>query len=240
MGRFSLRRGPLHRSLWPLAPADVGGMDCAAFDRDVRSMGTRGTHSPAEPGNVRALGHKHRCLLLSWLSALSRPVPAEGAGLTVKPLGRKSFEMHRALGGGGSIAGNYEFSPKFRILANAFWSDGGAHCLVGTGPQVVIRPLLVSMSLRLLCAPGPAPPVLSGTLVLRLRLPLSTEWTILGETSSWIRRMLQIGGQSSGMAGLARRTPTTGRFSKRLSIGSKPSGTTPPLEHCSFTRSIRT
>jgi hypothetical protein len=63
-----------------------------------------------------------------------------GVHVTVKPPGQKSFEMHRAVGGGGSIAGNYEFSPQFRILANAFWSDGGAHYLVGTGPQVVIRP----------------------------------------------------------------------------------------------------
>jgi hypothetical protein len=63
-----------------------------------------------------------------------------GVHMTAKPLRGTSFRTHRAVGGGGSIAGNYEFSPNFRILANAFWSDGGAHYLAGTGPQVVIRP----------------------------------------------------------------------------------------------------
>ncbi len=63
-----------------------------------------------------------------------------GVHLTAKSLEGTSFTKHRAVGGGGSIAANYEFSPNFRILANAFWSDGGAHYLVGTGPQVVIRP----------------------------------------------------------------------------------------------------
>jgi hypothetical protein len=63
-----------------------------------------------------------------------------GVHMTAKPLKGTSFRTHRAVGGGGSIAANYEFSPNFRILANAFWSDGGAHYLVGTGPQVVIRP----------------------------------------------------------------------------------------------------
>ena len=29
---------------------------------------------------------------------------------------------------------------KLVVLANAFWSDGGAHYLVGTGPQLVVRP----------------------------------------------------------------------------------------------------
>lgn len=63
-----------------------------------------------------------------------------GVHMAVKPLDGTSFRSHRAVGGGGAIAANYEFSPGFRILANMFWSDGGAHYLVNTGPQVVIRP----------------------------------------------------------------------------------------------------
>ena len=83
-----------------------------------------------------------------------------GVHMTVKPLLRNSFEMHRAVGGGGSIAGNYEFSPKFRILANAFWSDGGAHYLVGTCPQVVIRPNAAGIDVTpSLYTPEQAPPV---------------------------------------------------------------------------------
>ena len=44
------------------------------------------------------------------------------------------------VGGGGEIAMNYEVLPKLTLLANGFWSDGGAHYLVGTGPQLVVRP----------------------------------------------------------------------------------------------------
>ena len=32
------------------------------------------------------------------------------------------------------------YYPKSFILGNAFWSDGGAHYLVGTAPQLVVRP----------------------------------------------------------------------------------------------------
>jgi hypothetical protein len=36
---------------------------------------------------------------------------------------------------------DYELLPdKLVLLANVFWSDGGAHYLVGTGPQLVVRP----------------------------------------------------------------------------------------------------
>lgn len=70
----------------------------------------------------------------------------EGTGLVtaaraaVLPIGGKSFSSHSAVGGGAQIAANYELFRNFTLLANAFWSDGGAHYLVGAGPQVVIRP----------------------------------------------------------------------------------------------------
>lgn len=63
-----------------------------------------------------------------------------GAHASVKPTGASSFTTHNAVGGGGQIAANYELLPKLTLLANAFWSDGGAHYLVGTGPQLVVRP----------------------------------------------------------------------------------------------------
>ncbi|HWO34854.1 MAG TPA: hypothetical protein VNO32_39175 [Candidatus Acidoferrum sp.] len=64
-----------------------------------------------------------------------------GAHATVIPLGSASFKTRSTVGGGGAIAANYELIPnKLVILANAFWSDGGAHYLVGTGPQLVVRP----------------------------------------------------------------------------------------------------
>jgi hypothetical protein len=63
-----------------------------------------------------------------------------GAHAAVMPLGASTYKTHGVVGGGGQIAANYELRPKLLLLANAFWSDGGAHYLVGTGPQLVVRP----------------------------------------------------------------------------------------------------
>ena len=64
-----------------------------------------------------------------------------GAHASVMPVGAASFKTHNTVGGGGELAANYELLPdKFVFLANAFWSDGGAHYLVATGPQLVVRP----------------------------------------------------------------------------------------------------
>lgn len=65
---------------------------------------------------------------------------AAGAHASVMPVGSTSFRTHSVIGGGGQIATNYALLPKLVILANAFWSDGGAHYLVATGPQLVVRP----------------------------------------------------------------------------------------------------
>ncbi len=68
---------------------------------------------------------------------------ATGAHAAVMPVGSTAFRTHTVFGGGGEIAANYELVPhKLVVLANAFWSDGGAHYLVATGPQLVIRPNL--------------------------------------------------------------------------------------------------
>ena len=63
-----------------------------------------------------------------------------GSHASVMPIGTTAFRTHSTVGGGGQIAANYEVLPKLTLLANAFWSDGGAHYLVGTGPQLVARP----------------------------------------------------------------------------------------------------
>jgi len=64
-----------------------------------------------------------------------------GAHASVMPSGSALFNSHNAFGGGGQVATNYELIPnKLVVLANAFWSDGGAHYLVGTGPELVVRP----------------------------------------------------------------------------------------------------
>ena len=60
------------------------------------------------------------------------------------------FKSHNAFGGGGQIATNYELIPnKLVVLANAFWSDGGAHYLVGTGPELVVRPNVAGTNVSL-------------------------------------------------------------------------------------------
>jgi len=64
-----------------------------------------------------------------------------GAHATVMPAGSTTFNTHSVFGGGGEIAANYELVPnRLVVLANAYWSDGGAHYLVATGPQLVVRP----------------------------------------------------------------------------------------------------
>jgi hypothetical protein len=63
-----------------------------------------------------------------------------GARSAVVPIGEKFYSSHSAVGGGASIAGNYELFHNFLFLLNAFWSDGGAHYLVSDGPQLVLRP----------------------------------------------------------------------------------------------------
>lgn len=64
-----------------------------------------------------------------------------GAHASVLPTGSTAFRLRTTFGGGGTVAGNYELLPnKLVFLANAFWSDGGAHYMVGTGPQLVVRP----------------------------------------------------------------------------------------------------
>jgi hypothetical protein len=72
-----------------------------------------------------------------------------GAHAAVKPIGENSFSTHSAVGGGGQIAANYELLPKLTLLGNAFWSDGGAHYLVATGPQLVVRPNAIGTDVSL-------------------------------------------------------------------------------------------
>jgi len=64
-----------------------------------------------------------------------------GAHASAMPVGSSSFKTHTTVGGGGQIAANYELlRDKLVLLANVFWSDGGAHYLVATGPELVVRP----------------------------------------------------------------------------------------------------
>ncbi len=74
---------------------------------------------------------------------------ATGAHAAVMPVGSTGFRTHSVIGGGGQIAANYQLLPKLVLLANVFWSDGGAHYLVATGPQLVVRPNLAGNDVNL-------------------------------------------------------------------------------------------
>jgi len=64
-----------------------------------------------------------------------------GAHASAASLESNSFKTHTTVGGGGQIATNYELlRDKLVFLANVFWSDGGGHYLVATGPELVVRP----------------------------------------------------------------------------------------------------
>jgi hypothetical protein len=63
-----------------------------------------------------------------------------GVRAGVFPGASAPFSSHSAVGGGADLAANFALFHNFVLLGNAFWSDGGGHYLVVTGPQVVIRP----------------------------------------------------------------------------------------------------
>jgi hypothetical protein len=64
-----------------------------------------------------------------------------GAHAAAMSWGSSSFKTHMTVGGGGQIATNYDLlCDKLVFLANIFWSDGGAHYLAATGPELVVRP----------------------------------------------------------------------------------------------------
>jgi len=64
-----------------------------------------------------------------------------GVKITDLPIVLNStFTHHTAVGGGVESAINVDISPKFRVLANGFWSDGGGRYIFGMGPQAVVLP----------------------------------------------------------------------------------------------------
>ena len=74
---------------------------------------------------------------------------------------------------------------KLVVLGNAFWSDGGAHYLVATGPQLVIRPNLAGndVSLSMVHA-GAGSAGLEWRATPKTRSPFTTAQTISDRTSS--------------------------------------------------------
>jgi hypothetical protein len=44
-----------------------------------------------------------------------------------------------AMGGGGSVNGNFEIAKNFRLFASTFYSDGGGRYVYGLGPDLIVR-----------------------------------------------------------------------------------------------------
>lgn len=67
----------------------------------------------------------------------------EGVGLltTIRVLPVVGGSTSSKTGGGGSAAFNLEIFKNFRLIANAFWSDGGGRYIFGSGPDTVLSPL---------------------------------------------------------------------------------------------------
>ena len=63
-----------------------------------------------------------------------------GAHAAVKPIGASSFTSHGAVGWWRADRRKLRITRTLTLLGNGFWSDGGAHYLVGTGPQLVVQP----------------------------------------------------------------------------------------------------
>jgi hypothetical protein len=79
-------------------------------------------------------------------SIAGRHFHAETAGLfttakvAVQPTGSNSFTTHATIGGAVEAAANFELFKRFRLLANAIYTDGGGRYLIATGPQAVVLP----------------------------------------------------------------------------------------------------
>lgn len=69
---------------------------------------------------------------------------AEAAGLItafkITNLASGNFVHHATVGGGIQFGGNFELVKDFRLVGNAFWSNGGGRYIFGLGPDVVILP----------------------------------------------------------------------------------------------------
>jgi len=50
-----------------------------------------------------------------------------------------SGETSTKVGGGGAFNGNFEIFPKFRLVTNNYWSDGGGRYLFGQAPDLIVR-----------------------------------------------------------------------------------------------------
>ena len=59
---------------------------------------------------------------------------------TIQPSPAAAFQTKSAVGGGFGGAFNVELVRNFRLLANAFYSDGGGRYLIGLSPNAVVRP----------------------------------------------------------------------------------------------------
>src|SRR5262245_24385880 len=70
----------------------------------------------------------------------------EGMGLltsakvTITPIGGTAFASHSTIGGAGQVATVVDLFKNFRLVANAYWSQGGGRYVNGLGADAVVAP----------------------------------------------------------------------------------------------------
>jgi hypothetical protein len=135
------------------------------------------------------------------------------------------FQSSAKTGASGGAAMNFELVHNFRVLANAFYGEGGGHYMIGLGPSAVVRPdgtvSLVHSGMGLAGFEyHPTAKTLFG---------LYYGATYFQRNTFLIRAPVPSPTRSSDSAGLLLslwRAPTTGPFNNLLWIGPKPSGAT--------------
>jgi hypothetical protein len=56
-----------------------------------------------------------------------------------KAFNPNNSQHYYATGGGGSVNLSFELAPRFRVLTNNYWSDGGGRYIFGLAPDVIVR-----------------------------------------------------------------------------------------------------
>ncbi len=91
--------------------------------------------------NVQTTPNLHPDIIAKIAFDSSSHVHFEIAGIerTFRLWNTTTGQYFTKAGGGGSLNGNLEILPKFRLVTNNYWSDGGGRYLFGQAPDFVVR-----------------------------------------------------------------------------------------------------
>ncbi|HLY97808.1 MAG TPA: hypothetical protein VKT33_01960 [Candidatus Angelobacter sp.] len=142
-------------------PEQFGGQGEITFPAFFNAQLSNGTTPQIDQANSSATPNLHPDIIpkVTYDTDFSgKHFHAEVAGLlsgfkTTNLVG-PSFVTHTKEGAGVSAAINYEVVRNVHIVANGFYSDGGARYLFGSGPDVVALPTLVPGAVACVPASG--------------------------------------------------------------------------------------